>query len=125
VMFVYREEYYLKTREPDPAHPITGSGWKSANARIGGPEVLVEKHRHGATNKIDLHFDDRFTRFSNFAPDEPWPRLVARRLVGGSRRHSHDRERRASADHSPTRRSLRPRSHDDGHSRRPSRAYGG
>jgi len=29
----------------------------------------VEKHRHGATNKIDLFFDDRFTRFSNFAAD--------------------------------------------------------
>ena len=28
-------------------------------------EVLVEKHRHGATNKIDLYFDDRFTRFSS------------------------------------------------------------
>jgi len=27
----------------------------------------VEKHRHGATNKIDLFFDDRFTRFSDLA----------------------------------------------------------
>jgi replicative DNA helicase len=32
-------------------------------------EVLVEKHRHGATNKIDLFFDDRFTRFSNLAQE--------------------------------------------------------
>jgi replicative DNA helicase len=29
----------------------------------------VEKHRHGATNKIDLYFDDRFTRFSNLVTD--------------------------------------------------------
>jgi replicative DNA helicase len=34
-------------------------------------EVLVEKHRHGATNKIDLQFDARFTRFSNLATDDP------------------------------------------------------
>jgi replicative DNA helicase len=27
----------------------------------------VEKHRHGATNKVELFFDDRFTRFSNLA----------------------------------------------------------
>ena len=32
-------------------------------------EVLVEKHRHGATNKIDLYFDDRFTRFSNLVQE--------------------------------------------------------
>jgi replicative DNA helicase len=32
--------------------------------------VLVEKHRHGATNKIELFFDDRFTRFSNLAQDD-------------------------------------------------------
>jgi len=26
-------------------------------------------HRHGATNKIELFFDDRFTRFSNLASE--------------------------------------------------------
>jgi replicative DNA helicase len=30
---------------------------------------MVEKHRHGATNKIDLYFDDRFTRFSNLVAE--------------------------------------------------------
>jgi len=29
----------------------------------------VEKHRHGATNKIELYFDDRFTRFSNLVQE--------------------------------------------------------
>jgi replicative DNA helicase len=34
-------------------------------------EILVEKHRHGPTNKVELFFDERFTRFSNLAsPDE-------------------------------------------------------
>ncbi|HEY4986400.1 MAG TPA: replicative DNA helicase [Bradyrhizobium sp.] len=71
VMFVYREEYYLKTREPDPGSPDHAKWLEKCERAHRRAEVLVEKHRHGATNKIDLHFDDRFTRFSNFAPDEP------------------------------------------------------
>ena len=30
-------------------------------------DVLVEKHRHGATARIELFFDDRFTRFKDLA----------------------------------------------------------
>jgi replicative DNA helicase len=71
VMFVYREEYYLKTREPDPSSPDHAKWLEKCERAHRRAEVLVEKHRHGATNRIDLHFDDRFTRFSNFAPDEP------------------------------------------------------
>jgi replicative DNA helicase len=29
----------------------------------------MEKHRHGATNKLELFFDDRFARFSNLAEE--------------------------------------------------------
>jgi replicative DNA helicase len=32
-------------------------------------EVLVEKHRHGATRNIDLVFEGQYTRFSNMADD--------------------------------------------------------
>jgi replicative DNA helicase len=67
VMFVYREEYYLKSREPEPGSPEHGK-WMEKMERVHRrAEVLVEKHRHGATNKIDLFFDDRFTRFSDLA----------------------------------------------------------
>ena len=69
VMFVYREEYYLKTREPDPALPSTPNGWRSCERASNRAEVLVEKHRHGPTNKIDLFFDDRFTRFSSLVKE--------------------------------------------------------
>ena len=70
VMFVYREEYYLKSREPDPGTPEHGKWMEKLERTHRRAEVLVEKHRHGATNKIDLFFDDRFTRFSNLAADE-------------------------------------------------------
>lgn len=69
VMFVYREEYYLKSREPEPSSAEHGK-WLEKMERVHRrAEVLVEKHRHGATNKIELFFDDRFTRFSNLASD--------------------------------------------------------
>jgi replicative DNA helicase len=69
VMFVFREEYYLKSREPE-AGTTEHSKWLEKMERCHRrAEVLVEKHRHGATNKIELFFDDRFTRFSNLAND--------------------------------------------------------
>jgi replicative DNA helicase len=69
VMFVYREEYYLKSREPDPASADHAKWLEKCDRAHRRAEVLVEKHRHGATNKIDLYFDDRFTRFSNLVTD--------------------------------------------------------
>jgi replicative DNA helicase len=69
VMFVFREEYYLKSREPD-AGSADHAKWLEKMERLHRrAEVLVEKHRHGATNKIDLYFDDRFTRFSNLVQE--------------------------------------------------------
>jgi len=69
VMFVYREEYYLKSREPDPSSADHAKWLEKCERAHRRAEVLVEKHRHGATNKIDLYFDDRFTRFSNLVTD--------------------------------------------------------
>ena len=70
VMFVYREEYYLKSREPDPAMPEHAKWAEKCERAFRRAEVLVEKHRHGATNRVELFFDDRFTRFSNLASEE-------------------------------------------------------
>jgi replicative DNA helicase len=70
VMFIYREEYYLKSREPDPGSADHAKWLEKCERAHRRAEVLVEKHRHGATNKIELFFDDRFTRFSNLASEE-------------------------------------------------------
>jgi replicative DNA helicase len=51
VMFIYRDEYYNKD-SPDK----------------GLAEVIVGKHRNGATGKIKLKFWGEFTRFDDFAP---------------------------------------------------------
>jgi replicative DNA helicase len=69
VMFVYREEYYLKSREPEAGTPEHGKWMEKLERTHRRAELMVEKHRHGATNKVELFFDDRFTRFSNLAAD--------------------------------------------------------
>lgn len=67
VMFVYREAYYLKTRKPDEDDPEF-TKWSEKMDRVGHlADVLVEKHRHGPTTRIELFFDDRFTRFKDLA----------------------------------------------------------
>jgi replicative DNA helicase len=74
VMFVYREEYYLKSREPDPGTPEHAKWMDKLDRATNRAEVLVEKHRHGATRAIDLVFEGSFTRFSNLAPEDAPPR---------------------------------------------------
>jgi replicative DNA helicase len=70
VMFVYREEYYLQSREPE-AGTSEYDDWVKKLERVHNrAEVLVEKNRHGPTNKVELFFDARFTRFSNLAAQQ-------------------------------------------------------
>jgi replicative DNA helicase len=70
-MFVYREEYYLQSRAPDPSNTSEYQKWVQDLERVHNrAEILVEKHRHGPTNKVELFFDSRFTRFSNLAAQE-------------------------------------------------------
>ena len=67
VMFVYREAYYLKTRKPPEDDPEF-TKWSEKMERVEHlADLLIEKHRHGATTKIELFFDDRFTRFKDLA----------------------------------------------------------
>ena len=69
VMFVYRAEYYLATHEPDPGTPEHSKWMEKMEHAHGKADIIVEKHRHGATNSIVLNFDSRFTRFSNSADE--------------------------------------------------------
>src|SRR4029077_20245863 len=69
VMFVYREEYYLKSREPDAGTPEHAKWMDKLDKATNKGEVLIEKHRHGATRAIELTFEGAYTRFSNYAGD--------------------------------------------------------
>ena len=71
MMFVYREAYYLKTKKPSEDDPEF-TKWSEKMERVNHlADVLVEKHRHGATTRIELFFDDRFTRFKDLADRGP------------------------------------------------------
>jgi replicative DNA helicase len=81
VLFVYREEYYLKAHEPK--HPIPGDTaevfsafeeWESKHRQVAGiAELIIAKNRHGGTGKERLRFEGRFTKFSDPAEEDRLP----------------------------------------------------
>jgi replicative DNA helicase len=75
VLFVYREEYYLKNREPRPGteEHMTWMG-QMENAH-GRAEVIIGKQRHGPTGTIELQFDAEVTRFSTIAREDTIPEI--------------------------------------------------
>ena len=73
VLFIYREEYYLKNKEPKPGTEDYFK-WQDEMGKVHGvAEVIVSKQRHGPTGTVALHFEDAVTRFSNLAPDGSYP----------------------------------------------------
>lgn len=73
VMFVYREEYYLKNREPKPGTE-EHLAWETAmrDAR-GKAEVIIAKQRHGPTGTVAMTFQGEFTRFFDLASQNHLP----------------------------------------------------
>ncbi len=73
VMFVYREEYYLKNRQPrEGTEEFTA--WLSDIERAHGKaEIIIGKQRHGPTGSVELQFDAEVTRFSNLAREDALP----------------------------------------------------
>ncbi len=59
VCFIHRPEYYTRSK-------VDGEG----NSIEGVAEFIVAKHRSGATDTINLHFEHRFARFENLDDHE-------------------------------------------------------
>jgi replicative DNA helicase len=55
IMFLYREEYYLKDKTPED--------------RVGVAEIIIAKHRNGAVGTVDLRFQNNITRFEDLDRD--------------------------------------------------------
>jgi len=69
VMFIYREEYYLGRKEPDPGTEAHAK-WQQDMDRVHNvSEVIIAKQRHGPTDRVKLFFDGAFTRFRDFISD--------------------------------------------------------
>ncbi len=73
VLFIFREEYYLKNKEPRPG-TIEHEQWQAQMEQVHGlAEVIIGKQRHGPTGTVQLLFEDQFTRFSNLARSSNMP----------------------------------------------------
>ena len=64
VLFVYREEYYLKNKEPRPGTEEHIDWMAQMESAHGRAEVIIGKQRHGPTGTVELQFDAEVTRFS-------------------------------------------------------------
>ena len=71
IMFLYREHYYLskgvparRERETNEAFSARLDGWREKlGSTAGMAELILDKHRQGATGVIHLRWEDRLTWF--------------------------------------------------------------
>jgi replicative DNA helicase len=73
VLFIYREEYYLKNRKPKEGTEDFYKWAAEMEQAHGRAEVIIGKQRHGPTGTIELQFEDELTRFSSLAREERVP----------------------------------------------------
>ena len=73
VMFVYREEYYLKNKQPREGTEEFVAWQTNMEKAHGKAEVIIGKQRHGPTGTVELQFDAEVTRFSTLAQTDSLP----------------------------------------------------
>src|SRR6266478_784387 len=62
VLFVFREEYYHKNREPRPGTEEHIKWQTEMDLAHGKAEIIIGKQRHGPTGTVNLQFDAAVTR---------------------------------------------------------------
>ena len=86
VLFIYREDYYVKGVEvemPTPEEAVANpdkaakySDWKQKFDDVAGKaEIIVAKQRHGSTGIVRVRFDGRTTKFSDAADEGYLPEM--------------------------------------------------
>jgi len=73
VLFVFREEYYLKNKEPRMGTEEYFKWQTEMNAVHGRAELIIGKQRHGPTGTVALQFKADVTRFSDLAEEDHMP----------------------------------------------------
>ncbi len=65
VMFIYREEYYLKGAEPKESS-VEYQKWAENLSKVNNiAELIVSKHRKGPTCNVKLHYKSKYSKFEN------------------------------------------------------------
>ncbi|MDH3665432.1 MAG: replicative DNA helicase [Paracoccaceae bacterium] len=65
VMFIFREEYYHERLKPSEESDKFAE-WKAEGDKLfGKAEIIIGKQRHGPIGTVDLHFEGKFTKFSD------------------------------------------------------------
>jgi replicative DNA helicase len=86
VLFIYREDYYVKGVEVEMPTPEEASrspdkvakyeDWKNKYDNVAGKaEIIVAKQRHGSTGIVRVRFDGRTTKFSDAVDESYLPEL--------------------------------------------------
>jgi replicative DNA helicase len=78
VMFVFREEYYLKNRKPKEGTEEFFKWQAEMEEHSKRAEVIVGKQRHGPTGVVELQFEADVTRFSSLARTSSIPERYLR-----------------------------------------------
>ena len=65
VLFIYREEYYLKQKEPTPGSEKYAQWIEQMEQVHGIAEIIIAKQRHGPVGKVEVQFTENFTRFAD------------------------------------------------------------
>ena len=73
VMFVYRDDYYLKNKEPEKGTQQHIEWEEKLRTVEGKAEVIIGKQRHGPTGTVFMGFQGEFTRFFDIAEDSYLP----------------------------------------------------
>jgi replicative DNA helicase len=76
VLFVYREEYYLRNREPREGTEEHIQWMAAMENAHGRAEAILGKQRHGPTGTVQLAFEAEVTRFSNLAEEDKMPARI-------------------------------------------------
>jgi replicative DNA helicase len=73
VMFIFREEYYLRRQEP-PEGTDKHFEWQAEMDKVHNvAEIIIGKQRHGPVGTRRLFFDPDFTKFGDLAPVDHGP----------------------------------------------------
>lgn len=67
VMFVYREEYYMRRRQPLEGSPEHREWYNKIQEIQNIAEVIVAKQRHGPVGTEKLYFGEAYTKFDDLA----------------------------------------------------------